>query len=161
MESYIRWAVDYYEKALRAKTSAKILWDSRSIHRKDWLVLKKFFKEYPIKTVLEYGCGLSTELMVLEGLKVTSLETIKYWADTCRRVIGNEIILYEEGNLPYIEGMFDIAFVDGPKTKRTKSILHAIEHSNIIYLHDLRPTEVALLDNWKIIEKYGNHFYEK
>jgi SAM-dependent methyltransferase len=117
--------------------------------------------EYKIKNVIEYGVGLSTELMMMEGIEVLSLETLDWWADICRKAIGNEIITYQEGNIPEIDRKFDFAFVDGPQTKRTNEILHAKQHSDIIYLHDLRPEEVKLLDDWEVIENYGKHYYKK
>lgn len=160
-EGGIKWMLEHLEKALRNRFSAKILWGNRSIYKPDWIQLKKFIHEYNIKTVLEYGVGLSTELMQLEGCEITSLETIEWWANVCKKAIGNNIIVYKEGHPPEIDGFFDLAFVDGPQTKRTATILHAKKYSNIIYLHDLRPSEVELMSDWNIIEKYGKHFYEK
>ena len=160
-DTQVDWAVNQYRQSLKDKFNAKILWGSRSIYRKDWLQLREFLKEYEIKNVIEYGVGLSTELIVMEGIRVLSLETLDWWAEICRKAIGNEIITYVENVLPVIDEKFDLAFVDGPQTKRTETIKHAKDHSDIIYLHDLRPEEVKLLDDWKVIEKYGEHYYQK
>ncbi len=157
----LNWMIEHYKNGLLAKNKAKILWGARSIHKKDWLLLKEFFKEYNIKSVLEYGVGLSTELMDLEGIEVVSLETIDWWADICRGAIGNDVIHYKPGELPKIKRKFDMCFVDGPQTKRSFEIMHARKHSDIIFLHDLRPEEVALLNDWQIISKYGKQFYKK
>jgi len=157
----IDWTVEHYRQALKNKTAAKVLWGSRSIYKPDWLELKKFLAEYEIKTVIEYGVGLSTDLMTMEGIEVLSLETLDWWAEICRKAIGNEIITYQENVLPEVDRKFDLAFVDGPQTKRTETIKHAKQHSDIIYLHDLRPEEVKLLDDWEVIEEYGKHYYTK
>jgi hypothetical protein len=160
-DEQLNWTVEHYRQALKDRSNAKILWSNRSIYKPDWLQLKKFLAEYKIKNVIEYGVGLSTELMMMEGIEVLSLETLDWWADICRKAIGNEIITYQEGNIPEIDRKFDFAFVDGPQTKRTNEILHAKQHSDIIYLHDLRPEEVKLLDDWEVIENYGKHYYKK
>lgn len=156
--NHLNWMIEHYRNGLLNKSKAKILWGARSIHKKDWILLKEFFKEYKIKSVLEYGCGLSTELMGLEGIEVVSLEKIDWWADICRGAIGNEVIHYQK--LPKIKRKFDMCFVDGPQTKRSEEILHARKYSDIIFLHDLRPEEVRLLNDWQIISKYGKQFYK-
>jgi len=160
----INWMLEQYRKALEQNYSAKILWGNRSIYRKDWIILKRFFQEMRTKTVLEYGVGLSTELMMLEGITVTSLETLDWWADICCKAIGNEIITYKEGFPPDMGGrMFDLAFVDGPQTKRFETISHAKRHSNLVYLHDPeRKEELAMMDDWHPVvfaKGYDNHFF--
>jgi len=165
-DEHIQWILERYAGFLKNKENSKILWGNRSIWKKDWIVLKRFLKEQNIKSVLEYGCGLSTELIELEGIKVVSLETSDWWAEINRKVIKNEIIEYEEGNLPKIDGIFDLAFVDGPQTgQRIPEIIHAKAHSNIIFFHDLDTNRIKvvedLMKDWKIIEGYTNQFWKK
>lgn len=162
----INWMLDQYRKALEQDYSAKILWGNRSIYKKDWIILKRFLREMNIQTVLEYGVGLSTELMTLEGIKVVSLETLGWWADICRKVIGNDVITYQEGHPPDLgDRHFDLAFVDGPQTKRFETIEHAKQHSNLVYLHDPeRKEEVAQMSDWVHVAYapgYDNHFFSK
>lgn len=162
----IKWMLEQYQKALEQNYSAKILWGNRSIYRKDWIILKRFFKDMNIKTVIEYGVGLSTELMVLEGIEVVSLETLRWWAEICRKVIGNQVIIYQEGQPPHMGGrQFDLAFVDGPQTRRYETIKHAKLHSDLVYLHDPeRKEEVAQMDDWTHVAYapgYDNHFFSR
>ena len=165
-DQHIQWILQRFAQALKVKVNAKILWGNRSINKNDWIVLKRFLREQNIKTVIEYGYGLSTELMVLEGLEVISLETLKWWAEINRSVAGNEIIEYKEGGLPKIDRVFDMAFVDGPQSgQRMPEIIHAKEHSNLIFFHDLdsnRSQSVAeLMKDWKVIEGYTGQFWKK
>jgi hypothetical protein len=165
-EGGINWMLDQYRKALEQSYSAKILWGNRAIYKKDWIILKKFLNAFSVKTVIEYGVGLSTELMVLEGIEVVSLETLDWWADICRKVIGNEIITYQEGHPPDVGGRrFDLAFVDGPQTRRKETIEHAKQHSEFVYLHDPeRKEEVAQMEDWVHLDftpGYDNHFFFK
>lgn len=170
----IAWMLGHVVKSLRAGYNAKIHWGARSIYRHDWLKIKPFLKEHNIKTVLEYGVGLSTELMLLEGMKVTSLETLDWWTVLCRKAFSKhvphtpEIIHYKEGFPPQVErptpsGRFDLCFVDAPQTKRRETILHAKEYSDMIFIHDKRPEEVELLQDWIAvkIEGYEGHFYSR
>ncbi len=162
----LKWILEKYSLALRNKKNSKILWGNRSIWKKDWIILKRFLKEQNIKTVLEYGCGLSTELMTLEGIEVVSLETLDWWAEINKEVIENEIILYQKGNLPEINRKFDLAFVDGPMSgERIPEILHAKRHSDKIFFHDLdsnrKQAIKELAKDWKIIKGYTNQFWEK
>lgn len=165
-DKHIQWTLQKFAEALKNKENAKILWGNRSIWKKDWIVLKRFLGEQNIKTVLEYGCGLSTELMVLEGIEVVSLETLDWWAEINRRVIGNEIIGYKEGSLPKIDRRFDLAFVDGPQSgQRVPEIIHAKERSDVIFFHDLDSNRIKaveeLMKDWKVIERYTGQFWKK
>ncbi len=160
------WALNHFKNGLGAKTICKILWGSRSISRRDWIELKQFLKEFQIKSVIEYGCGLSTELMVLDKIKVLSLEAETWWADICRSVCGNKIIAYENGRMPEVDQMFDLAVVDGPQSgNREESIEHASKHANFIYLHDLDPVRqtaiTKYLKDWKEIPGFSKHFLLK
>jgi len=163
-EDGIHWMIEHFEKAMRAQSCGKILWGSRSIYRHDWLVLKEFIGTHRIRKVIEYGVGLSTELMLLEGVNVLSLETMDWWAQQCKKAFGANVLVYEEGHPPAITGEFDLAFVDGPKSKRTANILHAKALApRYIYLHDKRPEEVALMQDWQSVSvgKYVGHFFAR
>lgn len=160
----IKWMVDKYINGLNNGKYAKILWGNRSINKIDWVHIKKFIQEYNIKTVLEYGVGLSTELMVLEGVKVVSLETLEWWTNICRKIINKEVIHYDSNKIPVFAKKFDMAFIDGPKGGRVKEILHAKTISDIIYLHDpSRKNELELMNDWVEIEilNYSHHFFSR
>jgi len=161
------WQVQRYEKALQEKSLCKILWGQRSIRKKDWILIKKFLKEFKIKTVLEYGCGLSTELMELEGLELTCLESLEPWADLVRRVTNANILTYSSDHIPELGKNYDLAFVDGPQSgNRCGEVEHAKRHADLIYFHDIDTQRKLIVEKlmrgWgKPIENYGDHFYKK
>jgi hypothetical protein len=164
------WIIKQYRNALTDKSNCKILWGNRSIWKNDWMVLKKFLKKNNIKTVLEFGSGLSTELMEMEGIKVTCLETLKWWADICRKVINCEIIDYKKDKeIPEINKKFDMVFLDGPQSGgRQLEINYAKKHSDYIYFHDLDAQRLPIIKKemkgrgYPIdIESYKGHFYKK
>ena len=108
----------------------------------DWRVVYRLIRDHVVRTVIEYGCGLSTELMMAVGMKVTSIETVHKYAD-----IPDAVILEcEYGKYPEFYKMFDLAFVDGPGAyefeskgivpERRLSAEHAKRHSNLVYMHD-------------------------
>ena len=119
-----------------------ITWGEGGFSRDNWRVVYEFIKEFNVKSVLEYGCGVSTELLMAIGMDVLSLETQEEWA------IASEakIILVDYYNLPKLDRVFDFAFVDGPgakefemkhiKPERKNSILHAMKYVKYIYMHD-------------------------
>ena len=170
LKENIRWQVQRYMRALKEGSLGKILWGQRSIRKNDWLQIKKFIRERNVKTVLEYGCGLSTELMELEGLQITCLETLDYWADLFKKLTSANIIVYKPGHIPELGKKFDLAFIDGPQSgNRCTQIKHAKRHSDFLYFHDLEQTDAQsrgpiaekLMEGWgKPIPDYP-HFYEK
>ncbi|NGX49315.1 MAG: hypothetical protein K940chlam5_00913 [Candidatus Anoxychlamydiales bacterium] len=160
------WAINHFADGLKNKTLCKILWGSRSISKRDWVEIKRFLKEKEIKSVIEYGCGLSTELMLLEKVEVVSLENEAWLADICQKVCGNQILTYELGKMPEIDRVFDFAFMDGPQSgNREESIMHAKEHARFIYLHDLDPVrQTAItkhLEGWQEIPGFNKRFLSK
>lgn len=128
--------------------------------RSDWSLLYKFIRDYEIESVLEYGCGLSTELMLAVGLRVTTIETRSEYAD----IPEASIIVAPYPHYPELHCDYDMAFVDGPgayefeaagkKPERTQSVKHAALYANYIYMHDggLGQEEVIKDDyRWKKI----------
>lgn len=164
-ERNIQWVLERYKKDLLAGKNVKILWGSRSIFKRDWIILKRFINEEKIKTVIEYGCGLSTELMILENCEVLCLESLEWWGDLCRNAFGNEIITYKD-KLPKIDKHFDLALVDGPQQGgRELESQHAIEHANYIWFHDLDrvrlPVVKEVTKNLINLSQYGPNFFRK
>lgn len=158
-EKLVKWIVERYRQDVLQDKNVKILWGSRSIYKKDWILLKRFIKEYNIKTVLEYGSGLSTELMLLEGLEVICLEQNPFWGGHCQKVLKNKIIIYKD-ELPKIDRHFDLALVDGPQSGgRKPESLHAIEHADYIWFHDMdtirRPVVEEVTKDLELLEDWG------
>lgn len=166
-EPGIKWQCDRLKLCLEGGSVAKLPWGSRSIFKHDWIALKKYIAENNVKTVLEYGVGLSTELMLLEGVEVVCFESMPWWADICKKAIGNEIILCEDGYYPDLDRRFDLALVDAPWGNRNFSTRHAMRHSDVVYLHDLRDADgIHMVKDWDKIEvdlsngkKYKKHFF--
>lgn len=139
----------------------------------DWrFVWEKVIRAYQVETVLEYGCGLSTELMTAVGLHVISLETQAQFAEIYQAA-GFQVVLcdYEEGYPAMLPDRWDLGFVDGPgeqeRHDRSKSVLHAMEHCDLIYLHDYDLHQFEHLDQstgWLALTEYSerqNHLYAR
>ncbi len=125
-------------------------WGKGAIDPMDWPFLDEVIKKNQVKTVLEFGAGLSTALMS-EISHVTSFETEGEWIEkvftACRlkprgsgipdsptihqwngREIPNHVTL----------GQYDMAFVDGPANgqNRGEAFRLAANHAKIVVVHD-------------------------
>ncbi len=136
----------------------KIQWGNRSIYRPHWIEVKRFLHQHqpyadPSKfKVIEYGAGLTTELLVLEGYDVTTFEPNANYARMCQRFHKNITAYSEQTGPPALAKRFDFAMVDAPQgqSARTKEMVHAIAHTDgYIYMHDPEQTQV------NVLEKYG------
>jgi hypothetical protein len=118
-------------------------WEKGGFCRDDWIFMRRLINQHQIKSVLEYGCGASTELLALMDLRVVSLESQK---DYMREVPGADMILYQYPLFPALTERFDLAFVDGPGAyeferagkvpERKFSVIHAMIYADRILLHD-------------------------
>ena len=136
----------------------------------DWRFINRLILRYDIKTVLEYGCGISTELLVCSGMTVTSLETQEQWAAAYLGDNRFNVILCNYSNgYPELNKKYDLGFIDGPGaaeiSDRSKSVLHAKQRCSFIYLHDFNLNQFEHLDrdeNWvrcTVPGKHKSHFY--
>lgn len=132
-----------------------ITWGEGGFSPDSWSVVYDLIKKYHIKTVLEYGCGVSTELLMAVGMNVISLETQEEYAN----IPNANIILYKYPNFPLV-AMHDMAFIDGPGARefeirgaipeREHSAFHALLHARkVIYLHDGGLGQEKALDSSK------------
>jgi hypothetical protein len=147
-----------------------IIFGKGGLRFEDWRFIHRIILRYDIKTVIEYGCGLSTELLVCAGLKVTSLETQEKWADPYLNDKRFNVILcnYLAG-YPDLKQRFDLGFIDAPGnaeiSDRSKSVIHAKQRCNFIYMHDYNLNQFEDIDtdkNWVRCTEPGhhkNHFY--
>ena len=142
-----------------------IIWGAGGFGINDLRFVYRVIRRYNIQTVLEYGCGLSTELMVSIGLKVTSLETQAKWAEPYLNDKTFNVILcsYKDG-YPQLSGKYDLGFIDGPGaaeiSDRSKSVLHAKERCSYLYLHDYNLNQYEHLDgdpDWVRCTDPGEH----
>lgn len=113
-----------------------------SITYTTWCFMLSIIRSYEVKTVLEFGCGLSSLMMATEVEKVVAYETVPIFM---RKIMGRAV----EHSLPLevhlwsgedIEGLpcFDLCFVDGPRggRQREHSIRLASEYANIVIVDD-------------------------
>ena len=148
-----------------------IKWGEGGFGAGDWKILYDFIQTREVKTVLEYGCGVTTELMMAVGLKVLSLETQQKYAD----IPGANILVFPYGEYPDGLGVYDLAFIDGPgayefestglKPERKLSAMHAKRHANAVYMHDAHLGQNEVFDSdcrWKKVrDGDSNLIYEK
>lgn len=120
-------------------------WGGGSVTDKDWLFIKDLFKKYKIKTVLEFGCGLSTLLYSTLADKVISFETQPGWIKKISDMIpeGKDVKIYKWDGVtfqlpPDAPKKFDFAFVDGPAggPNREWSTKGGSELSDLVIVHD-------------------------
>jgi hypothetical protein len=98
--------------------------------------------------VLEYGVGLSTELLLLEGYKVLNFEPLDFYGDLFSRKTGQGVISYDvaEGPPP-LSDKYPFALVDSPKNGRSKEVEHAVKYTTrYIYMHNPFPDQTGVLE---------------
>jgi len=124
-------------------------WGRASINESDWDFISSVLKEYNVRSVLEFGSGLSTCRFIDSGCDVRSFEAdIKYYErikQNAPYILSN--VFFWDGVTDF-EGKFDFAFVDGPAAwnetigKRDVSTRIAAERADIVVTHDSdRPGE--------------------
>ena len=116
-------------------------WGTGGFTLDDFIFLRELIHRKNIRSILEYGCGISTELLMLLGVDILSLETRKEWVPP-----GANVILYTYPEFPKLDRRFDLAFIDGPGCEeferagkvpeRKFSPIHAMQYTNLILLHD-------------------------
>ncbi len=147
-----------------------ITWNKGGFVPDNWRFVYELVRRFDIKTVLEYGVGLTTELLNVVGLKVHSMETQSIFYDLYRQKFDVELCNYDEG-YPELNRTFDLGFIDGPgeaeRHDRSKSVIHAKKYCNFIYLHDYNLNQFEHLNNdikWEQLGTYSerqDHFFIK
>ena len=133
--------------------------DRRYLRRKRWDELKKAILANKVKTVIEFGSGISTILMSNMGLDVLSLETDKrhllFVKNLCPKATFRP--WNNDGSLKPSR-TFDLAFIDGI-LPRIPQLEVAKRCSNIIAIDDfvgkLQNQCLPLLDGYKKINPDG------
>ena len=171
--------------ALKVKTFAhsmvhneaiNINWGAGRIDYGSWCGVRDTLRKYNIIEVLEIGFGLSTELFVNEGIKVTGFDVYETHVNVTknlRPLQGQATLHYypevqitdTEPSTHFVRDIYpnrkwDFVFVDGPHV-RINEVREAMEVSNrFIYLHDPNLGEETFFpnDQWKEI---GYKLYER
>jgi predicted O-methyltransferase YrrM len=150
----------------------KIAWGGMAILQKDIRFIREKIKQYDVKTVVEFGLGLSS-LLMSEDVPVVSYETDEAFAKDIltRKTDDNKlaVAMWDGVSEPLLEqrGPFDMAFIDGPhgsKQGREFSI-KAVAKAKVplVIVHDAgRRGEVLwqnryLRKDYDLIDRNGNH----
>lgn len=139
-----------------------IPWGEWAISQKDWEFLRNIIQRNSLRTVLEFGTGLSS-LMLSETVEVVSYETDPEWAKLIeeKKIAGlNKLIIkiWNGKDIPaeLLNGKrYDVVFVDGPPglvtggVGRSVSIPLATKLSDKVIIHDAQRDE-----EWGLQMKY-------
>lgn len=155
--AYCFTAVTEFVEHRKTGYAVNITWGGGKIGFTCWVSLRKFILEHNIKEVLEFGTGLSSELMIVEGIDLTSLDTLenhsKLFQEHKHYKNKAKFIHYERGNIPELGRTWPLVIVDGPN-KRGPEVRAAMKYSNrFIHLHDPNLGEQSFFPNeeWKEI----------
>jgi len=151
-------AVEIKKEPCACKSSDTLEFGNTCIEKEDWDVIKEVIGKYKVKTVLEFGCGLSTLKMAELGCKVIAYEVMPEWADKIRKINPNlDIRPWDGKEIPgyHALGQFDLVFCDGPASsysggaKRDDAIKMSSELGKVLIIHDAgRPGERSAQDKY-------------
>ena len=154
-------------------------WGGGSITDRDWLFLCDIFKTYGVKTILEFGAGLSSLLFATKVNKVVTFETQQGWINKINSMADqdkNEFFLWDGKKIAidledFEKDKFDFAFVDGPAggQNREWSTMYASKLADLIVVHDAgrqwerKWQEKYLAEDYEMVSKGGHrcHFWAK
>lgn len=112
--------------------------DHRYFRPVRWTQLENLIKEYEVRTVLEFGVGVSTLLFDNLGLRIDSYETdAKFMEFVGSHCSSNVYLSYWDNETISndIAGKYDLAFVDG-SDPRINQLALSIEYSDLIAIDD-------------------------
>lgn len=148
-------------------------WGGGSITDRDWTFMEKILKDNKVKTILEFGVGLSSLLMASVVDKVVSYETTPGWIKKIQKIAPKNLTVrtWDGKSIEHSISKFDMAFVDGPAggENREWSTKIASEHANIVMVHDAgrkpeREWQAKYLEkDFRLIEKGGHrcHYWSR
>jgi len=101
------------EKVLSKKFYG-VRWSAMSIRQKDWEVIERILDEYNVKSVVEFGTGISTKLFeTRDDLEITSLETEQKNIDRFVKELKRTNLFLWDGKTTH-KFKADMALIDGP-----------------------------------------------
>lgn len=141
-----------------AAPNVNIDWGGGKISRGDWRNIKKILLDYNIRTLLEFGSGLSTEMFDLEPQleRIVSLDVLEWHIERMKVALPRvQFIQYSPEKVPKIDEKFDMVFVDGPAGRFYELTAANKLATKVIYCHDWgRGQDLVMLDKkWKVISK--------
>ena len=117
-------------------------WGGACITDMDWEFLRKTCDQYDVKTVMEFGPGLSSFLLTDRGMGVVSFETRDNWMESLIGKGASDKFDLHAWNGKVLnlgdDVHFDLAIVDGPPggPSREMSTKIASERADIVLVHD-------------------------
>lgn len=128
-------------------------------------VFEKLFEKYPIKTVLEFGCGeFSTSFFIQHASYVTAIEMqSEDWYKRVKKAHPSVDLRLALGPFKWKEqplmSHYDLIFVDGHGDSRPECINWAQDRTDIIVAHD---TEHPYY-RWELVDVKGftKHVYDE
>jgi ADP-heptose:LPS heptosyltransferase len=109
---------------------------------RDWVFIKATMEKYKVKTVLEFGAGLSTLMISRVAEKVVSFETTPGWIKKITNLADPSKVEINQWDGITIGGFcgpnFDMAFVDGPSGGQSREFSTKIASmlANVVVIHD-------------------------
>ena len=123
-----------------------------SISEEDWEEIAELLSQHNIKSVLEFGGGLSTKRYCNRGLKVVCLETNLRWAEiVAENCPSATVIRWDNKEFPKNRvgnGLFDLVFIDGADP-RENQVIHGKECGDKLLIHDTKRKQEQ-----ELIQKY-------
>lgn len=159
--SFCHWMVSRTVHSMIAGKNVKIQWGNRSISREDWIELKGFISATGATNIVEYGVGLSTELLLLEGYSPVCIDEDKRYSELYSKRLGIDILhCGVKDEVPRLPFVFDLAMVDSPQGKghRPKCVKHARQHTErFIYMHDPTEEQIREVDMWTPLDTLSKY----
>ena len=108
------------------------------LRRPRWEVLKDAIISHKVKTVLEFGSGVSTMLMANLGIDLTTYETNLHYLskviDMCPK--GVKAHLWDNKHI-WIEQDYDLIFVDGEDPRKTQTMIAFKHTKGLVAIDDM------------------------
>jgi glycosyltransferase involved in cell wall biosynthesis len=149
--------VDYNDALTRYRNAVGN--SQKAIKQDDWDLIKGIVESNKIKSVLEFGTGLSTMLFQSMNLDIVSVDTDREYLTKldCLFSNGLDVRLWNnKDDIDFNGNRFDLALVDGdlPRDKQCKI---AKSVADIVVVHDGRKRQCGfsashMLRDWKEIE---------
>jgi ADP-heptose:LPS heptosyltransferase/glycosyltransferase involved in cell wall biosynthesis len=110
-----------------------------ALTQRDWEFICDAIKKYKVKSVLEFGAGLSTLLLNDKVERVVTYEDKQGWIDKLKKLQPKSLIYLWDGKNFKDEGeVFDLAFVDGPSgdASREEATKIGASSAKVVIVHD-------------------------
>ena len=131
----------------------ELSWGNGAIIEREWNAIEAFIKEKNIKSVIEYGYGISTVKFNAILKNVTTYESMINYLNDGLRKNYNLRLWNTKGMVPLKR--VDMVFIDGPCGDRCWSFKNAVLQSDLIVIHDAgreRKLREKYMSDYKVIK---------